>query len=94
MIDFKKFELFDCFPIGDAAQYFCHGISMSDQDQAEVRLILARLRQDHADFDAAIEAMLKTGCDALQIQRMKKKKLTLKDQMLRLEEQILPDIIA
>jgi hypothetical protein len=94
MMYFKKFELFDCFPVGVAVHQLCHGISMSDQDQAEVRLILARLRQDHADFDAAIEAMLKTGCDALQIQRMKKKKLTLKDQMLRLEEQILPDIIA
>jgi hypothetical protein len=94
MMDFKKFELFDCFPIGVAGAIFCHGISMSDQDQAEVRLILARLRQDHSDFDAAIEAMLKTGCDTLQIQRMKKKKLTLKDQMLRLEEQIIPDIIA
>jgi hypothetical protein len=67
---------------------------MSDQDQAEVRLVLARLRQEHADFDAAIEAMLKTGCDALQIQRMKKKKLTLKDQLLRLEGNVIPDIIA
>ena len=67
---------------------------MSDQDQAEVRLILARLRQEHSDYDSAIEAMLKTGCDTLQIQRMKKKKLTLKDQLLRLEGQVIPDIIA
>ena len=53
---------------------------MSDQDQAELKMALARLRQDHADFDVAIEAMLKTGCEPLQIQRMKKKKLT-KQQM-------------
>lgn len=67
---------------------------MSEQDQAEVRLAFARLKQDHTDFDAAIEAMIKTGCDPLQIQRMKKKKLTLKDQISRLEDQVIPDIIA
>lgn len=67
---------------------------MSEQDQADLRLLLARFRQDHSDFDSAIEAMLKAGCDTLQIQRMKKKKLTLKDQILRLEEQVLPNIIA
>ena len=69
-------------------------MKMSEQDQAELRMALARLRQDHADFDAAVQAMLKTGCDPLQIQRMKKKKLTIKDQMMRLEDQVLPDIIA
>jgi hypothetical protein len=69
-------------------------MKMSEQDQAELRMALARLRQDHADFDVAIEAMLKTGCDPLQIQRMKKKKLTIKDQLMRMEDQVLPDIIA
>jgi hypothetical protein len=69
-------------------------MKMSEQDQAEQRLALARLRQDHADFDVAIEAMLKTGCDPIQIQRMKKKKLTIKDQLKRLEDQAIPDIIA
>ena len=67
---------------------------MSEQDQAETRLAFARLKQEHADFDAAIEAMIKTGCDPLQIQRMKKKKLTIKDQLTRLEDQAIPDIIA
>lgn len=67
---------------------------MSDQDRAELKMALARLKQDHADFDVAIEAMIKTGCDPLQIQRMKKKKLTIKDQVIRLEDQVLPDIIA
>jgi hypothetical protein len=70
------------------------GNVMSEQDQAETRLAFARLKQEHADFDAAIEAMLKTGCDPLQIQRMKKKKLTLKDQLRSLEDQSIPDIIA
>ncbi len=67
---------------------------MSDQDQAENRLDFARLKQDHLDFDAAINAMIETGCDPLVIQRMKKKKLAIKDQLQKLEDQIIPDIIA
>ncbi|TAN09642.1 MAG: DUF465 domain-containing protein [Rhizobiaceae bacterium] len=67
---------------------------MSEQDQAEIRLEFAHLKQEHADFDAAINAMMATGCDPLQIQRMKKKKLALKDKMMRLEDRIIPDIIA
>jgi len=67
---------------------------MSDQEQAELRLAVARLKQEHADFDAAIEAMIETGCDALRIQRMKKKKLAIKDKLTELEDKIIPDIIA
>ena len=66
----------------------------SDQDQAELRLQLAKLRQEHGDFDAAIGAMMKTGCNPLQIQRMKKKKLAIKDLIQKVEDQIIPDIIA
>jgi len=67
---------------------------MSEQDQADLRLEYARLKQDHADFDAAINAMMATGCDPLQIQRMKKKKLLLKDRLLQLQDKVVPDIIA
>ena len=67
---------------------------MADQDQAELRLAVARLRQEHEDYDAAINAMIQTGCEALRIQRMKKKKLILKDKLSKLEDQIIPDIIA
>ncbi|MCD1263053.1 DUF465 domain-containing protein [Shinella sp. AETb1-6] len=67
---------------------------MADQDQAELRLAVARLRQEHEDYDAAINAMIQTGCEALRIQRMKKKKLVLKDKISKLEDQIIPDIIA
>ena len=69
-------------------------MSSTEQDQAELRLQFAKLKQDHADFDAAIEAMLKTGCNPLQIQRMKKKKLAIKDRLQEVEDQIIPDIIA
>ena len=67
---------------------------MSDQEQAELRLEAARLRQEHEDYDAAIKAMITVGCDALSIQRMKKKKLALKDKIAKVEDQIVPDIIA
>lgn len=67
---------------------------MSDQEQADLRLEFARLKQEHADFDAAINAMMATGCDPLQVQRMKKKKLALKDRIQQLEDRIIPDIIA
>ena len=67
---------------------------MSEQEQAEIRLEFAKLKQDHTDFGAAIDAMAAMGCDALQIQRMKKKKLALKDKLKELEDRIIPDIIA
>jgi hypothetical protein len=67
---------------------------MSEQEQAELRLEFARLKQEHADFDAAINAMIATGCDPLQVQRMKKKKLVLKDRLAQVEDRIIPDIIA
>jgi hypothetical protein len=67
---------------------------MSEQDQADIRLEYARLKQDHADLDAAIEAMIATGVDQLRIQRLKKKKLALKDRLKALEDRLVPDIIA
>jgi hypothetical protein len=69
-------------------------VKMSDQEQADIRLEFSRLKQEHADFDAAINAMIAMNCDPLQIQRMKKKKLSLKDRLMALEDKIIPDIIA
>jgi len=69
-------------------------VTLLDQDQTDIRLEFAKLKQDHADFDAAINAMIAMGCDPLQIQRMKKKKLAFKDRMRELENKIIPDIIA
>jgi hypothetical protein len=67
---------------------------MSEQDQAEIRLEFARIKQEHADFDTAINAMIAQGCDPLTIQRMKKKKLALKDRLSDVGDQVIPDIIA
>ena len=57
-------------------------------------MLVARLRHEHEDFDVAFNAMIQTGCDQLRIQRMKKKKLAIKDRITEIEDQIIPDIIA
>jgi hypothetical protein len=68
---------------------------MTDEQEKEVRRELARLRQEHRDLDAAIEALSHTGRgDHLTLQRLKKKKLAIKDRISSLEDQIVPDIIA
>lgn len=64
-------------------------------DDEDIRNQLAKLRQEHRDLDTAIEALHGTGrADHLQIQRLKKRKLVLKDRISTLEDQMLPDIIA
>jgi hypothetical protein len=56
---------------------------------------LERLREEHRDLDAAIEALRGAGqADQLQLQRLKKRKLLLRDRLARLEDQLTPDIIA
>jgi hypothetical protein len=65
-------------------------------EEEEVRRELLQLRQEHRDLDAAIEAMVETGAgaDTIRIQRLKKRKLVLKDRIAVLEDRLLPDIIA
>lgn len=61
----------------------------------EIRHELAQLRQEHRDLDSAIQALQdQTSPDNLQIQRLKKRKLVLKDRISALEDKLLPDIIA
>ena len=56
---------------------------------------LVRLRMEHRDLDAAIEALRATTApDQLQLARLKKRKLRLKDEICVLEDQLIPDIIA
>lgn len=70
------------------------GTPNQDQEQSALRLEAAKLRQEHEDFDVAINAMISTECEPLRIQRMKKKKLSIKDKLSKLENRIIPDIIA
>jgi hypothetical protein len=61
----------------------------------ELRAKIAGLKQHHRDLDAAIASLERSGiADQLQLRRLKKQKLTLKDQITLLENQLLPDIIA
>jgi hypothetical protein len=73
---------------------FPAGGSMKPLEQ-ELREELARLMQEHRDLDAAIEALQTSpGQDILQLQRLKKRKLQLKDRISFIEDEITPDIIA
>ena len=67
---------------------------MSEQEE-ELRRELLQLRQEHRDLDAAISAMVESGkADTIRIQRLKKRKLVLKDRIAAIEDRLLPDIIA
>ncbi len=56
---------------------------------------LVRLRQEHRDLDSAIEALrLSPSSDQLQLARLKKRKLRLRDEIAQLQDQMIPDIIA
>jgi hypothetical protein len=66
-----------------------------DLSEAALEARLAELRQDHADLDAAIQAItLSPLPDMLLIGRLKRKKLKLKDEIAGIEDQLNPDIIA
>ena len=68
---------------------------MTDDDAREYAIDLARLQQEHRDLDAAIEALhLSPAPDLLRLQRLKKRKLALRDRIAFIEDQITPDIIA
>ncbi|MBA85669.1 YdcH family protein [Thalassobius sp. S69A] len=68
-------------------------ISMKTDDVLRVELEV--FRQEHRDLDEAITAMVDRGtADQLTIQRLKKKKLRLKDMIALIEDRLTPDIIA
>lgn len=67
---------------------------MTGPDQTELRVRLAKLEIEHSDLGMAIDALIATGANALSIQRFKKKKLALKDEITRLHSLTTPDIIA
>jgi len=68
---------------------------MEDDSDAAARTELAQLRQEHQDLDDAIHALeARPQVDQLQIARLKKKKLGLRDQIAKVEDRLMPDIIA
>lgn len=63
--------------------------------EEELRKRLASLRTEHRDLDAAITALTASGSpDQLQIARLKKRKLAIRDQIALIADNLLPDIIA
>ena|SRR5215471_14196508 len=69
--------------------------NMTKEDERELQAELARLQQEHRDLDAAIDALHQSPApDLLRLQRMKKRKLLLRDRIAFIEDQITPDIIA
>jgi hypothetical protein len=68
---------------------------MTKEEEQEFRAQLARLLQEHRDLDAAIAALQDAlGADIIQVQRLKKRKLFLRDRITFIEDQLTPDIIA
>jgi hypothetical protein len=68
------------------------GIGMTEE---EMRKRLEVLRIEHRDLDAAIDALTAANStDQLQLARLKKRKLRLKDQIAMIEDYLIPDIIA
>jgi hypothetical protein len=66
-----------------------------DLDVEALKAKLAALSVEHRDLDDVISRIVERApFDQLQLQRLKKRKLALKDQMLKIESQLLPDIIA
>jgi hypothetical protein len=73
----------------------CGAAAMTKEEERELRATLMRLQQEHRDLDAAIGALQNTiGSDSLQVQRLKKRKLFLRDRITFIEDQLTPDIIA
>jgi hypothetical protein len=64
-------------------------------DETQIAKRLEVLRVEHRDLDSAIAALFEAGStDQLQLARLKKRKLRLRDEIALLEDQMIPDIIA
>ena len=68
---------------------------LSDEEKVQIRMRLQELEVEHQDLDDIIERLAADPAqDRLQLQRLKKRKLLLKDQVSRLRARLIPDIIA
>jgi len=83
-----------CCRLRDQARAEAEG-KAERMDNEEIARRIQLLRQEHRDLDAAIEALIVgSASDQLQIARLKKRKLRLRDEITMLEDQLIPDIIA
>jgi len=68
---------------------------MSDLDQELLREKLDELRLEHRDLDDVIHRLhMAGGMEQMQLQRLKKRKLRLKEMIVKIEDELIPDILA
>ncbi|MBL8549326.1 MAG: DUF465 domain-containing protein [Hyphomonadaceae bacterium] len=76
---------------GDGESFDIH----DSEERRALKVRLVELREEHRAMDAAIAALqIQGGGEALQVARLKKRKLQLKDQIQWIEDRLMPDIIA
>jgi hypothetical protein len=68
---------------------------LNEEELAQIRQRLLELKLEHSDLDDAIKHLSLNGAfEELKLKRLKKKKLQLKDQIARLEDKLIPDMLA
>ncbi len=68
---------------------------LTDEEIAAIKKQLTELRLEHHDLDIIVERLIADGSvEELRIKRLKKRKLQLKDEIARLEDKLIPDILA
>lgn len=82
--------------VAGVAQFAKGGrVNGEPMDDTQIGKRLEILRIEHRDLDSAIAALFESGStDQLQLARLKKRKLRLRDEIALLEDQLIPDIIA
>ena len=80
---------------GDGEGFDLEGFDINDTpEKRALKTKLVELREEHRAMDSAIMALAEQSGDALQLARLKKRKLVLKDQIQWIEDRLTPDIIA
>jgi hypothetical protein len=70
-------------------------VQLTEEERAQLRMRIAQLEIEHRDLDDVIDRLIAIPTrDELQMRRLKKRKLLLKDQISRLRARLIPDIIA
>jgi len=70
-------------------------VSLTDEEMQSIRAQISVLELEHGDLDAIIDRLVEDPVlDQLQLRRLKKRRLLLKDQIARLQARVIPDIIA
>jgi hypothetical protein len=68
---------------------------MADSELEQLQIRLEELRLEHRDLDDVIHRMQMTGgLEQMQLQRLKKRKLRLKEMIVKIEDELIPDILA